>query len=229
MIAGLIQNMMNGMGGRYGAGEGGRGVWDDVQMPGGYPGMEEIFARLHPAGNPLLYRPGFPQGHQEDIQVITARAHKPIMKPAKDGFTRDFAIDDTIEIDQPRSEKKFLSCIDCGEPLLLNDGHKTPNDKIWSMRCGHFIHQKCLHQFSEPRLEQDRINITRPLEVLGAEENKRGKRQKTTKKKVGRKTNEPVEYDWNCPVKGCGFEHVSLLKDAEWVQDEAEGAFQIYV
>jgi hypothetical protein len=225
MIAGMIDNIMNGMG----AGFGGEGLWGQGAMVGGYPGMEDLLRRLRPAGNPLLNR--HPYGHgpglPEDIQVITARAHKPIIKPAKDGFTRNFAIDETIEIDQPRSEKRYLSCTTCGEPLLLSDGQKSPNDKIWSLRCGHFVHQKCLHEFSEPQLEQDRNNITRPLQVLGAEENKRGKRQRT--KKSGRKTNEPVEYDWKCPVKGCGLGHVSLLKDAEWVQDEVEGAFQIYV
>jgi hypothetical protein len=87
---------------------------------------------------------------------------------------------------------------------------------------------------SSPQVEKDRDNITRgpppDLDVLGDEEGGRGRKGKKPKYSKSKKaTKGPVEYEWHCPVKGCGEGHMSVLVDAEWKQDELEGAFPMYV
>lgn len=179
-----------------------------------------------------------------DPQSIIAQVPKFEYPPAPEGFTSNFEIDSTIEIDQPASSKKFLACVYCVEPLVLQSGEKTPGDRSWAMRCGHIIHQKCLELISSPQSNDDRDNIHRPepegppadLPVLGGGDIGVGKKGRTAKRARATRTTmkktktpaKPVEYEWKCPVKDCGHEHKTVLKDAEWKQDELEGAFQMY-
>jgi len=38
-----------------------------------------------------------------------------------------------------------------------------------------------------------------------------------------------VEYEWSCPVSGCGRVHLSLLMDGRWTMDEKRGAIAVFV
>lgn len=41
--------------------------------------------------------------------------------------------------------------------------------------------------------------------------------------------NVEAEYEWSCPVGGCGRVHVSQLIDGQWVMDEKRGAITVFV
>lgn len=41
--------------------------------------------------------------------------------------------------------------------------------------------------------------------------------------------NVEAEYEWTCPVGGCGRVHVSQLIDGRWVMDEKRGAITVFV
>jgi hypothetical protein len=154
--------------------------------------------------------------------------------PAPEGFTSNFEIDSTIEIDQPASTKRFLACIYCVEPLLLQSGEKSPGDKTWALRCGHPIHQRCLDKISSPVDANGNGNDQQPppdLPVLGGDTGvgKRGrmaKRARTTKK--AKIPIRPMEHEWKCPVKHCGRPHKVVMVGTEWKQHEMEGALQMY-
>ena len=215
MIANIVHNLMNG-------------------DPNGER-LEAILHRLRPAGVgrfiPGLH-PGAGQA-LEDPSAITARIPMPEALDLPEGFTSDFDLNDTIEIDQPKHAKRFMACTKCHDPLYINDGQKSQDDRVWGLRCGHLIDQKCLLEISSPQVEDDRLNIIRPppggLDILGEEGGKVKKRGGYKRKANKRTTNEPVEYEWKCPVESCGWGHVSVLKEAEWKQDEEEGAVQLYV
>lgn len=215
MIADIVQNLMNG------------------GDPNGER-MEALLNRLRPAGVgrfiPGLH-PGAGQA-LEDPSVIIERIPMPVALDLPEGYTSNFDLNDTIEIDQPKHAKLFMACTKCGDPLYINDGQKSQNERVWGLRCGHLIDQKCLLEISAPQVEDDRMNIIRPppggLDILG-EEGGKVKKGRYKRKANKRTTNEPVEYEWKCPVKSCGWGHVSVLKEAEWKQDEEEGAVQLYV
>lgn len=198
--------------------------------------MEAILHRLRPAGQLLadlgLNHLGIPQHRLEEPSVIIARQAPPVPLDLPEGYTSNFDLNDTIEIDQPKHMKRFMACTRCGDPLYLNDGQKSTEDRVWGLRCGHLLDQRCLHEISSPQEEKDRMNITRPppagLDVLGEEGKRPGKKTKYSRK-AKKTVNEPVEYEWKCPVKACGWAHVSVLKEAEWKQDDEEGAVQLYV
>ncbi|KAG2145314.1 uncharacterized protein EDB93DRAFT_1151560 [Suillus bovinus] len=38
-----------------------------------------------------------------------------------------------------------------------------------------------------------------------------------------------AEYEWTCPVGGCGCVHVSQLIDGQWIMDEKKGAITVFV
>lgn len=178
------------------------------------------------------------QRRLDDPQAIIAQVPKFEYPPLPDGFTSNFEIDSTIEIDQPASSKRYLACVYCADPLLLSSGQKTPLDRVWALRCGHLVDQKCLDKISSPQTEDDRANINRPppagLPILGENEATAaagrggGRKAKKARPNTRKTANKPVEYEWECPAKGCGHSHKSVLKDAEWVQTELEGALQLY-
>lgn len=175
------------------------------------------------------------QRRLDDPQTIIAQVPQFDYPPLPDGYTFNFEIDSTIEIDQPASSKRYLACVYCADPLLLDAGQKSPGDRVWALRCGHLIDQKCLEKLSSPQSEADSVNINRPppggLPVLGEEEaptGRGGRRAKKPRPNTRKTANKPVEYEWTCPAKECGHIHKSVLKDAEWIQLELEGALQMY-
>ncbi|KAG2132977.1 hypothetical protein DEU56DRAFT_423097 [Suillus clintonianus] len=52
---------------------------------------------------------------------------------------------------------------------------------------------------------------------------------KTIGKGRAKVSNVEAEYEWSCPVGGCGHIHVSQLIDGEWVMDEKRGAITVFV
>ncbi|RXK35550.1 hypothetical protein M231_07182 [Tremella mesenterica] len=119
-----------------------------------------------------------------------------------------------------KKHKPFIACCSCGDRLLLSSAYRGPEDRVWVLRCGHMMDQKCLDKLAYTKSE----NIE-DLPVLGEEEH-------VGKKRRVRSTRKPKvvvdRKDWVCPVKGCGKEHVSVCTDGVWTQDEEEGAFQAY-
>jgi hypothetical protein len=226
--------------------------WD--MMGGRAGGLAELYGRMLgglggrlPPGLEGLNMPGLMglEGHiaQGDPQQIITQVTRPAVRHAEDGYTVDFDVNDneTIEIDQTFTEaeisKRYIACVNCYHPLHLSSGQKSPAERVWALRCGHLIDQECLELVAAPQVSEDRDNINRPppagLEVLGQDEGQatgtKGRKAKKPRNSKSKKTAaKPVEYVWYCPAKGCGKKHLSMLKDAEWKQDELEGAVQAY-
>jgi hypothetical protein len=198
-------------------------------------------------------------GQREDPATVAAKAKQPTHPSALPGFSTDFEIkedkkanaielDDNGKVVQPKRHaparpvpERYLGCVNCDEPLLLSGAYRSPEDKVWVMRCGHVIDQRCLDKIGQPHSDQDRESMIRPppagLDILGAADQeeaigtmttKRGKakRAKVTKSKKTKAL--PVEYEWKCPVEGCGRLHRSVAMSGEWTQAEGVGAMQMY-
>jgi hypothetical protein len=186
-----------------------------------------------------------PAGNALDPEHIISKVKfpkYPTPRPtAHQRFTVDFALDSanpiTIDDDGRVVKKKkkfvkpFLACISCKGPLLLSSGYKDESAKVWVLRCGHSIHQKCLHTLSTPTTSQEvKSAVSIPnggIAVLGAPERKKKKGRYSGRSEQADRT----EYTWGCPVEGCGEPHRSEKKisGGEWVQKEDEGAFPVYM
>ncbi|BEJ12297.1 hypothetical protein CspHIS471_0207570 [Cutaneotrichosporon sp. HIS471] len=91
---------------------------------------------------------------------------------ATDGFTLTWDIEDlakdieekerrsvVVELDErgrivpdkrkPRGQV-YLACCACPEPLRVGNANRSPEDRVWSLRCGHLLDQRCYKQYSEP-------------------------------------------------------------------------------
>ncbi|KZT29903.1 hypothetical protein NEOLEDRAFT_1174882 [Neolentinus lepideus HHB14362 ss-1] len=65
---------------------------------------------------------------------------------------------------------------------------------------------------------------TPPIRVSAARPGRRGKGKGKAKQPVVER-----EYEWTCPVAGCGMVHCSLLIDGKWGMDRERGAIALYV
>lgn len=69
-------------------------------------------------------------------------------------------------------------------------------------------------------------------EGAGSTKRGRGKRPtRVTRKKVvapSKTVAQPVEYEWKCPVGGCGRAHRSVATAGTWTQEMGRGAIQMY-
>ncbi|WVF67478.1 hypothetical protein IAT40_002234 [Kwoniella sp. CBS 6097] len=206
-----------------------------------------------------------PAGRMEDVQTILSRVEVPKYDPPPIGFSRDFEIgseDDedknpitideegnvvrpspkTIKLQMTNKNKRrpYLICANCPSALLVSSAYKseTNADRVWALRCGHLIDQKCLEILSTPTTSKEMATVIRypnpDLEVLDdTPVNRRNKRRKTTKKNGGdskdKKEKRPDEYLWTCPVSGCEEQHVSIdVGGGSWVSREGEGAISVY-
>ncbi|GMK54078.1 hypothetical protein CspeluHIS016_0106640 [Cutaneotrichosporon spelunceum] len=155
---------------------------------------------------------------------------------AAEGFTRtwdaeDFAkeIEDkerhgaVVELDErghivpnkrkPRGQM-YLACCACPEPLRIGSANMSPEDRVWSLRCGHVLDQRCYKKYSEPVCLLD-----------GSPERKRRRTGRVTRSSTAPK----ARHEWVCPVKGCGRQHVSVREDEGWVAQDGLGGMQLYV
>lgn len=182
-----------------------------------------------------------------DPDALVSKVKLPHYARPPSGFTANFELDDTalkpIELDEKgrvvkhkQTSKPYLACAKCPEPLLVSGAYRTPADRVWALRCGHMVDQRCLEALSTPSSDEDYKSIhNHPpggLPLLDAEPPQRGgggggraKRAKITKTTA---KPPPAEFEWLCPVKTCCKGHRSIQGENGWVQKEGEGAIQVY-
>jgi hypothetical protein len=170
----------------------------------------------------------------EDVRAIIASVPDFDYPDPTKGFTRDFEITSTepISIDEngavvPTSstDKPYLACANCSERLRLSSAYRSPADRIWALRCGHLIDQRCLDTLFTPTTSAELASVLPPMgELLDVPVRKGRKKAKIMKKDPQR------TFAWRCPVKGCGRMHCSTQAagQEEWRQKEGEGALQVY-
>jgi len=208
-------------------------VWSDIVRNFSEPGFYGIGGSTDPWGQRNI-----------DAELAKIKSTDFRFPPASEGFTTKFEYDDSIlqpiELDDlgipvPRKVKlrPYLACSKCGDHLLLSQAQKTSEQRIWALRCGHLVDQKCLKSLSTPTPAQNESILSHPpegLNVLGIEDGPRSKRPRRSGRHHRRTAPPPPkEFTWSCPVKGCGRAHVSFLVETGWDQKEDEGALQVYV
>lgn len=175
---------------------------------------------------------------QLDAKVILDTV-KPETPPlAADGFARTWDAEDlakeieekekravVVELDErgrivPNKRKPrgqvYLACCACPEPLRLGSDNRSPEDRVWALRCGHVLDQRCYMLYSAPAAD---------LPMLDEPSPKRRRSGRATRSTRAAKK----QHGWACPVKGCGCEHVSVLEDEAWRPMEGLGGVQLYV
>ncbi|WVR09418.1 hypothetical protein IAU60_006485 [Kwoniella sp. DSM 27419] len=193
---------------------------------------------LGPAGGP---GPG-----REDVPQILAKVEMPSFDPPPKGYTREFDMDqavggsDLITIDDEGNvienehrRKPYIACASCDSPLLVASAYRSPNDRVYTLRCGHMIHQQCLDIAQIPQTPRQLASVDRHPDILGDPDSPEvagGGRKRRNKRRRVRKVEEkkPDEYSWHCPIAGCGREHTSVHVDGVWTGKEHQGAVAIY-
>ncbi|WVQ72031.1 hypothetical protein IAR50_001575 [Cryptococcus sp. DSM 104548] len=175
-----------------------------------------------------------PARAEADIEAILKSVEVPKYPAPTTGFVANFDMKaaqarEAIEIDDNGAAKKkqkqpILVCAKCKDPLLISEAYRTPADKVWALRCGHLIDQKCLDEIQAPRSIMEMARVDKHPDVLDeqpAKKRKGGRRPKVQERPAD-------EYTWKCPVEGCGRQHLSKDVGGEWVMVEGEGALQVY-
>lgn len=176
--------------------------------------------------------PGMYGGNEVETRIAKIRPVK--RDNAELGFTATFdldSIDGPIVLDDegvvaPRN--LYLDCALCHDPLLLSAAYSSPADRVWVLRCGHMVDQKCLEKLSIPmRPEQikNTINYISPFPLDEEPPKKKTRGKKAPTKSV----NKPAIHIYSCPVKSCGREHTAVKKEEGWVQTEDGGAIQSFM
>ena len=219
------------------------GVWDSRVHPilGGDFGVLGMGSAVGVAGG---------AGRREDdVLGIISKVELPEFEATRDGFTANFGLDELIKPPSPirlddegrvvktrfkkPREKPYLACANCPEPLLVSSAYRSQSDRVWALRCGHMIDQRCLEALSTPVTEDELATILHyppgDLPILGLEAVSK-KRGRSKRAKVMKRTSPPPpdEFEWRCPVEGCGKVHRSVLEGEMWVQKEGEGALSVY-
>ncbi|KAK4686441.1 hypothetical protein P7C73_g3690, partial [Tremellales sp. Uapishka_1] len=197
---------------------------------------------------------------EEDIEAKLKRFTCPTFPSSPPGFTSNFNLEERdselekkrlapdIEINKqgnevvdltrsiPRSRpaakmETYLACLNCDEPLRLSSGYRGAEDRVWALRCGHLLDQRCLNVLSAPQTQEQLDGIKKyPPGNLDVLDGGTGTRKGRSRKK---KTEPPppLEYEWQCPVKGCHRAHWSVMDvqgTGEWTQMESAGAIMVY-
>lgn len=169
-----------------------------------------------------------------NVEEKTASVPAPVYPDPPEGFTNSFDLETLpgpiIVDDEGKVDKapRFFACASCEDPLLISGAYDSPADRVWALRCGHLVDQKCLDRSSIPTTPEQIRRITNftagGLPILGEEVPK--KRRKTTKK-----NSKPSIFLWYCPVETCRREHCSEKKPGEefWVQTEDAGALAAFM
>lgn len=176
-----------------------------------------------------------PPGGGTNVEEKTANVPTPIYPDPLPGFTNSFdleslpgpiVVDDNGDVDKPIT---FFVCASCEDPLLVSGAYESSADRVWALRCGHLLDQKCLDRSSIPTTpDQVRriINYTAGgLPILGDEAPKKKRRPSK------RHNTKPSVFPWSCPVEGCRREHCSEKRpDQEvWLQTEESGALAAFM
>ncbi|WWD19254.1 hypothetical protein CI109_103712 [Kwoniella shandongensis] len=228
-------------------------IGDNILVGLGYPGIGGIMMGGGAGGaGPAGVR------REDDIQTILSKVEPPKYEDAEPGFTQSFDLEDIdakfnaqsrepIEIDEDgnvipqkkKQRKSYLVCANCSEPLLVSSAYRGPEDRVWMLRCGHLIDQRCLDKLSTPTTEKELARVDKHPDILGAweaaeeEAKSKGRAKKTRAAKRARKEppkveRRPDEYAWRCEVEGCGMEHKSEEVGGVWKGVEGEGAVAVY-
>lgn len=158
-------------------------------------------------------------------------------KPSK-RFTRDFeepeSVTTTLDEDGrpvPSSGgfERYLSCARCEECLRQGPGIRDPSDRIWALKCGHLIDQRCLEQLSIPKTATQRAAILPPIDAIRLDRVNLLRKYKP-RRRAAPKPKHPETFIWLCPVKDCGQDHVSAKHPGkeDWVPQEGFGPTQVY-
>ena len=179
---------------------------------------------------------------EDDVSAILSRIGLPDFDPPPEGFSTDFEIDESkipITLDDDgrvvkrNRTKPYLACANCPAPLLISSAYRAPADRVWALRCGHMIDQRCLEALSTPTTKGELATVHHhppgDLPILG-EEAVLVKKGRTKRAKFSKQTSppQPDEYEWRCPVEGCGTVHWSVQEGGRWAQKEGEGALSVY-
>jgi hypothetical protein len=63
--------------------------------------------------------------------------------------------------------KPYLACANCANPLYLSEQYRSEADKVYLLRCGHVLDERCLDPLSRPvTMEQESSVIRFPAEGL---------------------------------------------------------------
>ncbi|RSH81687.1 uncharacterized protein EHS24_007870 [Apiotrichum porosum] len=172
--------------------------------------------------------------HNDDVPTILAKVVPSVIPPAPKGFTHTWDAEEidtevngstAIELDGAgqvvpiKKRQPYLACACCPEPLRVLSAARSDKDRVWALRCGHLVDERCLDTLGSGSDDED----DPPL--LDDEPLSKKRRPARKAKKV-----QPVkEYTWECPVTGCARQHVSVFVDGVWKPKEGAGAVQIYV
>jgi hypothetical protein len=167
----------------------------------------------------------------DDVPAIIARVTIPTIPPARAGYTSTWDIVDVeaalpIELDErgrvlPTKRKPYLACANCPEPLRASAGVRTDDDRVWALKCGHLLDERCFKALAgAPGAAKDEAEI---------KANEQEEVEPSPKRRKARKAKPaPLQdHTWNCPT--CSREHVSQTVGGEWKQKEGLGATQIFV
>lgn len=200
--------------------------------------MRNMFFVQAALGNQILAGDPGPARREEDLEEILKNVLVPTYDPPMLGFVRNFDMEmaqpnETIVIDdngrvvpnkKRRKAQPHLVCAKCESALLVSESYRSPTDRVYALRCGHLIDQRCLHDLITPRTPHELASIDRHPETLDEPPNKRRKSARKPKKmeKI------PDEYKWTCPVEGCGQKHTSKELGGAWMNIEGEGAIAVF-
>lgn len=162
---------------------------------------------------------------QEEVAAILAKVETSAVPPPQPGFTRTWDADDLVKEDSeraviqiddegsviPSKRKPYLACAVCPEPLRVSAGERSPDDRVWALRCGHVLDQRCFQR------------------VAWGVEEEEDETDKPSKPKKRKTRNSVKEFTWSCPVVDCGREHVSRFESGRWTPKEGAGGIQVYV
>lgn len=171
-----------------------------------------------------------------DAKAILDTVKPEITLPAREGFTHEWDPESlakeleekerrrvVVELDErgrvvpekrkARRGQPYLACSACPEPLRLSSANRSPADRIWALRCGHLLDQRCITHYAEP----DELPLDAPSPL------KRRRSGRTRTRAVNK------QHTWMCPVSGCGHEHVSVYVNEAWTPMEGLGGVQVYM
>lgn len=200
--------------------------------------MRHMFFVQAALGNQILAGDAGPARREEDLEEILKNVPVPTYDPPMSGFVRNFdmemaqpneaiVIDDNGRVVPSKKRRKpqpHLVCANCESALLVSESYRSPTDRVYALRCGHLIDQRCLHDLITPRTPHELASVDRHPDTLDE--------PPTKKRKSGRKPKKvekiPDEYKWTCPVEGCGQKHTSKELGGAWMNVEGEGAISVF-
>lgn len=176
-----------------------------------------------------------------DLEAKLAQVECPKSPERLPGYEGSFDIQakEPIVIDgdeDAQGNERYLECPGCLDPLRISSGYRSADDRVWALRCGHLVDQKCLRKLSTPVTPEQIKNVTNMSSgesgVLTILEDSDVSRPSKKRRKKGKTASGPLIHVWKCPVAGCARLHTSRRQDDtlgvdesdRWVQTDDGGA-----